>query len=64
MSSISKLLAFPKESWAELKKVHTPTRQETTMITIRVFVLIAIFAVFLGITDFLIGKLMQNLLTS
>lgn len=56
-------IAFFRESWAELKKVHSPTRQETMSMTWRVFVMVGIFAVFLGITDWAVGSLMKLILT-
>ncbi len=56
-------LMFARESWAELKKVHRPTRQETIQATIVVLVLVVIFAFFMGLTDLIIGQIMQGLLT-
>ncbi len=60
---ISRGFGFFGESWTELKKVHTPTRQETMMLTVRVFALIGLFGVFLGLTDLLVGMAMQYILT-
>ena len=60
--AISKFFGFFPESYAELKKVHTPTRQETILMTLRVFGMIAVFSVFLGIVDFVVGWVMKNLL--
>jgi preprotein translocase SecE subunit len=54
---------FFQESVAELKKVHTPTRQETIMLTTRVFFLLCLFGVFLGLTDLIVGSVMQYVLT-
>ena len=53
---------FFKEAWAELKKVHRPTRQETVQMTKSVILLIVIFAVFLGLVDFISGYVMRWLL--
>lgn len=60
---ISSAAQFCRESWAELKKVHTPTRQETIQATMVVFVMVVIVAVFLGLTDFVVGRIMQAILT-
>ncbi len=60
--AVSKLLGFFPESYAELKKVHTPTRQETILMTLRVFGMIALFSVFLGVVDFVVGWAMKNIL--
>ena len=60
---IAGAIAFSRESVEELKKVHAPTRQETLRITLVVIILLAFFAVFLGLADFLVGKLMQTILT-
>ena len=57
------VVGFARESWAELKKVHSPTRQETLAMTWRVFAMVGMFSVFLGLTDWLVGSLMQFILT-
>ena len=57
-------VGYLKGSWEELQKVHTPTRQETIAMTVRVFALVALFGVFLGLTDFFVGSVMKALLTS
>lgn len=56
-------ITFLGESWEELRKVHTPTRQETVMITIRVLALILLFGVFLGLADLVVGRIMSSILT-
>lgn len=60
---IGQSVGFMRESWVELKKVQKPTRQEATQATVSVLFLVVVFAVFLGFIDFLLGKLMQVLLT-
>jgi len=60
---IARSVDFTRESWAELKKVHHPTREETINLTVRVFGMVFMFAVFLGLTDFFVGWMMQNILT-
>lgn len=47
---------FVKEAWAELKKVHAPSREETIKLSLLVLAMVAIFSVFLGLTDLVIGK--------
>lgn len=60
---IGQLFAFFPEAWAELKKVHSPTRQETILITLMVLGMIVIFGVFLGVADLVIGMMMRSILT-
>jgi preprotein translocase SecE subunit len=56
-------IQFLRDAVSELKKVYRPTRQETTQATMVVFAMIFGFAVFLGLIDFLLGKIMQSILT-
>ncbi len=60
---ISNSISFFKEAWEELKKVHFPTRAETIQSTIGVLFLLVIFAVFLGLTDVVVGRIMQEIMT-
>jgi preprotein translocase SecE subunit len=60
---IGKSASYVTESWEELKKVHTPSRQETIAMTVRVFMLIFLFGLFLGLTDLLVGMFMKAMLT-
>ena len=53
---------FFKEAWVELKKVQTPTKEETIRSSIGVFFMLAIFGVFLGITDYAVGSVVGWLL--
>lgn len=53
---------FTRDAWEELKKVHTPTRQETIQATIVVMVMIFVFAIFLGLTDLIVHSVMQRIL--
>lgn len=61
--ALTKGTSYFTESWEELKKVHTPTRQETIAMTVRVFMLIFLFGIFLGLTDLLVGMFMKAMLT-
>lgn len=51
---------YLQESWAELRRVNWPTRQETAKMTLVVIVFSLLIAAFLGVLDtffqFLIGK--------
>lgn len=55
-------VTFFRESMDELKKVHPPTRQETIQGTIGVLLMVLLFGVFLGLTDLIVGKVMQSVL--
>ena len=54
--------AFMGEAVTELKKVHFPTRQDTIRSTMGVLLLIVVFAVILGTTDWLIGWVVQTIM--
>ncbi|HQH26639.1 MAG TPA: preprotein translocase subunit SecE [Oligoflexia bacterium] len=58
---VARGISFFRESVDELKKVHAPTREETLRATIGVLVMVVIFAVFLGFTDWIVGLAMQKL---
>ncbi|MCB0345620.1 MAG: preprotein translocase subunit SecE [Bdellovibrionales bacterium] len=60
---ISRGINFITASWQELKKVHPPTRQETIQATIVVLVMVVMFATFLGLADYIVGNIMQAILT-
>lgn len=55
---------YLEEVRAEAKKVVWPSLVETRIGTIGVLVLVAFFAVVLGLVDFTLSKLMQLLLPS
>jgi preprotein translocase subunit SecE len=54
---------FLREVKVELKKVTWPTRKQTTGTTIVVIIFVFILAVFLGIFDYSLSKLVQVVLT-
>ena len=56
------LTQFLQEVRAEGQKVAWPDRRQTTAGTTAVVVFVVIMASFLGLTDFLISKLMNSLL--
>ena len=53
---------FVRQVKAETKKVTWPTRKETTLSTIMVFIMVAIAAVFLFLTDQAVAKIIQWIL--
>ena len=59
---IPRSVTFVQEVWAELKKVHWPTRAETYAATIVVLVLVAIVAAYLGVVDFLLSQFVRMIL--
>ena len=53
---------FLSEVWAEMKKVHFPTRKETYAATLVVLIVTIVVALFLGGVDFLISLAVQKVL--
>lgn len=51
---MKKIMQFFKDSFAELKKVQWPSREEVASNTKVVLVSVAIFAVLFGVVDFLL----------
>ena len=47
------MIRYFRQTWAELKKVHWPTRREATNLTVMVLVVTAAMSAFLGIIDWL-----------
>jgi preprotein translocase subunit SecE len=60
---IERSRAFLEECWAELKKVHWPTREETRAATIAVIIGVAVMALFLGVVDFALQAIIQRVLS-
>ena len=54
---------FLQECWAELKKVHWPTRDETRAATIAVIVGVAVVALYLGLVDFVLSLVIRRVLS-
>ena len=54
---------FLEECWAELKKVHWPTRAETQAATIAVVVSVFIVALYLGLVDFVLSWVIGRILS-
>lgn len=60
---VTRSIDFFREATSELKKVHPPTRQETIQATIVVLFMVAIFAAFMGLADYIVGNVMRSILT-
>ncbi len=59
---VPRSMTFLQEVWAELKKVHWPSRKETYAATVVVLLVVAIVAAFLGAVDFVVSQLLQMIL--
>jgi preprotein translocase subunit SecE len=59
---VPRSMTFLQEVWAELKKVHWPSRKETYAATAVVLVVMGIVALFLGTVDFALSQLIQAVL--
>jgi preprotein translocase subunit SecE len=60
---IQKAVEFVTETRVELKKVTWPTRKQTTGTTVVVIIFVFVVAVFLGLFDLGLSKLVQVVLT-
>ena len=59
---VNKALAFLSQAKAELKKVTWPTRKQTLASTGVVMVIVVIMALYLGIIDLILAKLVKFIL--
>ncbi|NDY72318.1 preprotein translocase subunit SecE [Desulfobacter hydrogenophilus] len=59
----TRTVEFFREVKVELKKVVWPTRKQTTGTTVVVIIFVFIVAVFLGVFDYSLSKLVQVVLT-
>ncbi len=50
---------FLEECWAELKKVHWPSRKETQAATVVVLIGVIIVALYLGLVDAVLAGVIQ-----
>ena len=53
---------FLGECWAELKKVHWPTREETRAATIAVIIGVVVVSVYLGLVDWMLSSVITRVL--
>ena len=58
----SKITSFLQESKLELGRVNWPSRKETVQLTLVVIGISLLFAVFLGLLDFLFAYLLELIL--
>jgi len=54
---------FLEECWAELKKVHWPSRKETQAATLVVIIGVIVVALYLGLVDFVLSWLIRRALS-
>jgi len=59
---MNKAVQFLSEAKAELKKVAWPTRKQTLASTGVVMVIVAVMALYLGIIDLILAKLVKFIL--
>jgi preprotein translocase SecE subunit len=60
---VTRLIAFLQGSWRELQRVQWPDRRQVIQATGVVLGFVIVAGVFLGVADFLAGKLMNYILT-
>jgi len=59
---VQKIIQFVKEAKVELKKVTWPTPKQTLASTAVVIIIVFIVAIYLGIVDFVLAKLVKFVL--
>ena len=62
-SSVARATSYFSDSWAELKKVTHPTKQETIQATVVTLIIVTFVAVCLFILDVIFNRLMLALLS-
>jgi preprotein translocase subunit SecE len=60
---VPRSINFLQEVVVELRKVHWPTRKETTAATTVVLAIIILVAVYLGLVDFVVSQLVHFILS-
>ena len=61
---INRSVEFLQECWAEVKKVHFPTRRETQAATFVVIIGVTIIALYLGFVDFVLSWVIHRVLSA
>jgi preprotein translocase subunit SecE len=56
---ITRFRRYVSESWSELKKVTWPTREQVRNLTVLVFVISAVFGVYIGFFDFIFSQVLR-----
>ena len=59
---LEKIIRFLREAWVELKRVTWPTPKQTMASTTFVLVIVFIIAIYLGIIDYILAKLVKLIL--
>ena len=59
---VPRTVTFLQEVWAELKKVHWPSRKETYAATAVVLIVVSIVALYLGVVDLALSTVLQAIL--
>jgi preprotein translocase subunit SecE len=59
---IARSRTFLEECWAELRKVHWPTREETRAATIAVIIGVIVVGAYLGVIDYILSLLFTRVL--
>ncbi len=60
--AVPRSITFFQEVSVELRKVHWPTRKETTVATVVVVAIIILMAAYLGLVDFLLSQAVHLIL--
>ena len=60
---VARSRAFLEECWAELRKVHWPTREETRAATIAVIIGVIVVGAYLGIIDAVLSFVFTRVLS-
>ena len=61
---VTRSVEFLQECWAELKKVHWPTRKETQAATLVIIIGVTIIAIYLGVVDFVLSWIIHRALSA
>ena len=60
--AVPRSVTFLQEVWVELRKVHWPSRKESTAATAVVLAITILMAVYLGLVDFVVSHVVQAVL--
>lgn len=63
LQRIEAIKQYFEQARVELRKIVFPSKQETIATSVSVIILVIIMALFLGMVDFALAKLMQALLS-
>jgi preprotein translocase subunit SecE len=56
---VPRSVTFVQEVWAELKKVHWPSRKEVWAATVVVLAVVVLISVFLGVVDYAVTRVVR-----